>query len=101
MVNIGRKKRRNPGVQNAIERLDHIMDHVTRQHTKIGSLSNALRDSAERATLLEVNVKSVKSEIIDVDYGEAMMQFQQYMLAYQAMLSTVSQINQLSLVKYM
>lgn len=92
---------RNPGVQNAIERLDHIMDHVTRQHTKIGSLSNALRDSAERATLLEVNVKSVKSEIIDVDYGEAMMQFQQYMLAYQAMLSTVSQINQLSLVKYM
>lgn len=92
---------RNPGIQNSLERLDHIMDHFTRQHTKIGALSNALRDSKDRATLLEVNVKSVKSEIIDADYGETMMKFQQYVLSYQAMLSSISKINQLSLVNYM
>lgn len=92
---------RNPGIQNALERLDHIMDHFTRQHTKIGALSNALQDSHDRATLLKVNVNTVKSEIIDADYGETMMQFQQYALSYQAMLSTVSKINQLSLVNYM
>jgi len=92
---------RNTGIHNGIERIDHIMDHFTRNHTKIGSLSNALGDSQRRSELLEVNVKSVKSEIIDADYGETMMQFQQITLAYQAMLSSISKINSLSLVNYM
>jgi flagellar hook-associated protein 3 FlgL len=92
---------RNTGVHNGIERIDHIIDHFTRNHTKIGSLSNALGDSQHRAELLEVNVKSVKSEIIDADYGETMMEFQQLALAYQAMLSSVSKINSLSLVNFM
>ena len=89
------------GIQHSLDRLDKLNDHVVRMQTKAGSLSSALQDSHSRATLLEVNVKTVKSEIIDADYGETMMQFQQYSLAYQAMLSTVSKINQLSLVNYM
>ena len=92
---------RNSGINNGIERLDHILDHFTRSHTKIGSLSNALGDSQRRSELLEVNVRSVKSEIIDADYGETMMQFQQLTLAYQAMLSSISKINSLSLVNFM
>jgi flagellar hook-associated protein 3 FlgL len=92
---------RNPGIQNGIERLDHILDHFTKEHTKIGALSNALQDSKERAELLAVNVKTVKSEIIDIDYGETLMKFQQMQIAYQAMLSSVSKINGLSLVNYM
>lgn len=92
---------RNIGIQNSIERLDHIMDHFTRSHTKIGALSNALKDTGERAELLEVNVNSVKSEIIDADYGETMIEFQQLALGYQAMLSSVAKINSLSLLNYL
>lgn len=89
------------GIQNAIDRISKLSDHVTKEHTKIGSLSNALKDSQVRVELLEVNVKSVKSEIIDADYGETMMQFQQLALSYQAMMSSVSKINSLSLVNFM
>jgi len=91
---------RSIGIQNAIDRISKLSDHVTKEHTKIGSLSNALKDSQVRAELLEVNVKSVKSEIIDADYGETMMEFQQLTLAYQAMLSSISKINSLSLVNF-
>lgn len=89
------------GIQNSIERLDHIMDHFTRSHTKIGTLSNSLKDTKERSELLIVNVNSVKSEIIDTDFGEAMIQFQQLAMSYQAMLSSVSRINSLSLVNFL
>ncbi|NLC27891.1 MAG: flagellar hook-associated protein FlgL [Campylobacteraceae bacterium] len=92
---------RNIGIQNSIERLDHIMDHFTRSHTKIGALSNALKDTQERSELLIVNVNSVKSEIIDADYGETMIQFQQLALSYEAMLSSVAKINSLSLLNYL
>jgi flagellar hook-associated protein 3 FlgL len=44
---------------------------------------------------------SVKSEIIDADYGETMIEFQQLSLAYQAMLNSISQINSMSLLNYM
>lgn len=92
---------RNIGIHNSIERLDHIADHFTKEHTKIGALSTALNESKQRVELLKVNVMSVKSEIIDADYGETMIEFQQLSLAYQAMLNSISQINSMSLLNYM
>lgn len=92
---------RNIGMQNSIQRLDHIMDHVTKEHTKIGSYSNALSQANERSQLLSVNVQTVRSEVIDVDMGEAYMKFQQLSNSYQAMLSTVAKINSMSLLNYM
>ena len=92
---------RNIGIQNSIQRLDHILDHVTKRHTKIGSYSNALSQAKERSELLSVNVQTVRSEVIDVDIGEAYMKFNQLSNSYQAMLSTVAKINSMSLLNYM
>jgi len=92
---------RNIGMQNALSQLDHILDHVTKEHTKIGAYSNALRDASDRAEYLSLNVKTVRSEIIDVDIAEAYLQFNQISNSYQAMLSTIAKINSMSLLNYM
>lgn len=92
---------RNPGIQAAIKKIDHIADHFVKRHTKIGSLSNALKYSNERANLLSLNVKTIQSEIIDADYGESMLKMNQLSMSYQAMMQAISKINSLSLVNYM
>ncbi len=92
---------RNSGIQGAIERLDHIADHVSKIHTKVGAQSAALADTNTRASIMEVNVKTVKADIINADYGETYMNLMQKMMSYQAMLQSVAKINQLSLLNYM
>ncbi len=92
---------RNIGIQNSIQRIDHLMDHVTKEHTKIGSYSNALSRANERSELLSINVQTVRSEVIDVDMGEAYMKFNQLSTSYEASLSTVAKINSMSLLNYM
>lgn len=92
---------RTSGVQGAIERLDHIMDHVNKIHAIAGTNSRHITDTNERATTLHLNVTEVKSTVIDADYGELAMQFQSNLLAYQAMLQATSKINQISLLNYM
>ncbi len=95
------KDPRNVGMQNALSQLDHILDHVTKEHTKIGTFSNALSDANERAEYLSLNVKTVRSQVIDVDIAEAYLQFNQISNSYQAMLSTIAKINSMSLLNYM
>ena len=92
---------RTSGVQGAIERLDHIMDHVNKIHAIAGTNSRHITDTNERETTLYLNVAEVKSSVIDADYGELAMQFQNNLLAYQAMLQATSKINQISLLNYM
>ncbi|MGP1484605.1 MAG: flagellin N-terminal helical domain-containing protein [Campylobacter sp.] len=92
---------RNPGIQGALERIDHIADHISKIHTTMGAISNNLKETNERASIMEVNVKSVKSEIVDADYGKTYMQMMQKTMSYQAMLQSVAKINQLSLLNYM
>ncbi len=92
---------RNLGIQNSILKIDHISDHVIKLHTKIGSYSNALKSASERADFLSMNVKTVKSQVADVDIAEAYMNFTQLSNNYQAMLSTISKINSMSLLNYM
>jgi flagellar hook-associated protein 3 FlgL len=92
---------RNMGVQVAINKLDQIMEHVSNKHTKIGAIGNAIQFTIERNEILEVNTRKVRSEVLDTDLAATTLQFQQLQLTYQAMLSTVSKVNQLSLVKYL
>ncbi|MCI7582771.1 flagellin, partial [Campylobacter sp.] len=92
---------RTSGVQGAIKRLDHIMDHVNKIHAIAGTNSRHITDTNERATTLYLNVAEVKSTVIDADYGELAMRFQNNLLAYQAMLQASAKINQISLLNYM
>ncbi len=49
---------------------------------------------------LDLNVKKLKSQVEDVDVAEALMKFNQLNINFQAMLSSISKINSLSLVNY-
>lgn len=92
---------RTSGVQGGLTRIDHIMDHINKEHAIIGSRSNLITATNSRAELLTLNVSEVKSNVIDTDYGEVLLELQQRMLSYQAMLSSTAKISQLSLLNYM
>ncbi|MFP4486270.1 MAG: flagellin, partial [Campylobacterales bacterium] len=91
---------RSIGIQNSIAVFDHLMDHVNKIHAKNGSQGNALQHSFERNEIMIVQAKTLKSDIADTDMAEASMQLSQLQLNYQAMLSSIGKINQLSLVNY-
>jgi flagellar hook-associated protein 3 FlgL len=92
---------RNQGIENAISMLDKLQTHVSRLHAKVGAQSNTLTNSMERTSLLEVSTMSLRSSVIDTDLAEASLKLQQLTLNYQAMLSTVGKVSQLSLVNYL
>ncbi len=67
----------------------------------MGAYHNTIEGVNTRTSFLSVNVQSIKSNVIDVDYGEAMMNLMQTQLAYQASLKASTTISQLSLLNYM
>ena len=92
---------RNTGIEPGIELVDHLLDHVIKKHTEIGAISKSLQDTQDRTNMLIVHTETLKSDVIDTDMAQASMELQKLTLNYQAMLSTISKVNGLSLVNYM
>jgi len=92
---------RNGGIQNGIQALDDLSAHLFSQHSVAGVQSQTLQVTEDRTDLLIITTKTLRSETIDVDVAEASLELQQLTLNYQAMLSTVSRVTQLSLVNYL
>ena len=92
---------RNVGIENAIQKMDDLQNHVFRMHSKVGAQSNSLNTSLERTQILEVSTMSLRSAVIDTDLAESSLRLQQLTTNYQAMLSTVGQVSKLSLVNYL
>lgn len=92
---------RNTGMQGALERLDHLADHLRKQNTVIGAYENAIQQTNTRVTFLEVNVQSIKTNVTDADYEETLINLMQAQLAYQASMKASTMISQLSLLNYM
>lgn len=92
---------RNLGIQNAIQMMDDLSDHVNRLQTEAGSYSQVLQLSSERTDMLILSTKTLQSDVIDTDIAEATLRMQQLNLNYQAMLSSISKVSQLSLVNYL
>ena len=92
---------RNTGMQGALARLDHLADHLRKQNTIIGAYTNSIQQTNTRVTFLEVNVKTIKSNVIDADYEETLINLMQAQLAYQASMKASTMISQLSLLNYM
>lgn len=92
---------RNLGIQNAIALMDDIQNHMSHSHSTVGANSNTLTIALERTSLLELSTQSLRSSVIDTDLAESTLQLTQLTLNYQAMLSTVSKVSQLSLVNYL
>jgi flagellar hook-associated protein 3 FlgL len=92
---------RNVGIENAISMIDDLQDHINKTHSKVGAQSNSLAKSIERTEILRLNSISLRSSVIDTDLAEASLTLAQLNVNYQAMLSTVGKISQLSLVNYL
>jgi len=92
---------RNVGIENAIAMIDDLQDHIGRSHSLVGAQSNALQSSLQRAEILEISTMTLRSDTIDTDLAEASLTLTQLQLNYQAMLSTVGKVSQLSLVNYL
>ncbi|MDD3603442.1 MAG: flagellar biosynthesis protein FlgL [Sulfurovum sp.] len=91
---------RNIGIQNAIQMIDDLSDHVSRMQTEAGSYSQVLQASSDRTSMLIISTKTLQSDVIDTDIAEATLRMQQLSLNYQAMLSSISKVSKLSLVNY-
>ncbi len=92
---------KNIGVANSLAKIDNLFNHVSNKLSKIGSLSKNLQSISDRSTTLELNTKEFKSKISDVDIAEVALNFQQISLNYQAMMSTISKVNSLTLLNYL
>ncbi|WP_456480786.1 flagellar hook-associated protein FlgL [Nautilia sp.] len=92
---------RNFGIQGAIEAIDHIMDHVRREHAKIGAVSHEFEMTIERTEMLTLNVQQLQSDNIDTDLGEATMRLNSLQTSYQALLASIAKINNLTLLNYL
>ena len=92
---------RNIGIENSIQMLDDLQMHIGKSQSSVGAQSNALINSLERSQLLELSTMSLRSDTIDTDLAEASLTLTQLQLNYEAMLSTVGKVSQLSLVNYL
>lgn len=92
---------RNIGIQNAIEMITKLEEHIQVSHTTVGTNSNILSNSLQRTELLELTTKTLRSSVIDADLAETSLQLTQLSLNYEAMLSTVGKVSKLSLVNYL
>jgi flagellar hook-associated protein 3 FlgL len=92
---------RNAGIQNGIQIIDDLNEHVNRMQTKAGAQSQTLESATSRTDMLLLNSKILRSEVLDTDIADATLKLQQLQLNYQAMYSSVSRISKLSLVNYM
>jgi len=92
---------RGIGIQNGIAMMNDLMNHIARSHTMVGANSNTLNTALERTSILEISTMSLRSSVIDTDLAEASLRLSQLTLNYEAMLSTVSRVSELSLVNYL
>jgi len=95
------KNPRNFGIQGAIEAIDHLTDHVRRNHAKIGAVSNEFNLTIERTEMLTLNVQQLQSDNIDTDLGEATMKLNSLQTSYQALLASIAKVNNLTLLNYL
>ena len=92
---------RNVGIQNAIEMITNLEDHINDVHTTVGANSKILETSLERTETLELSTMTLRSSVIDTDLAEASLTLNKLNLNYEAMLSTVGKVSKLSLVNYL
>ena len=92
---------RNVGMQNSLLKLEKFMNNFNTQQSRIGAISNSLSTIRDKTEVMELNVVELKSKTIDADLTQSILEFNQLTLNYQALLSTVSKVNSLSLINYL
>lgn len=92
---------RNIGIQNSITLFDHLSDHIEKNIALNGSYGRIFENSIRRNEVLKVQIESIKSDTIGTDIADTYNKFSQLTNNYNAVLSSTSKINQMSLVDFL
>ena len=100
-ANADSDKPRNFGIQGALEAIEHVMDRVRREDATTGAVSQEFDLTIQRVDMLKNHITVLQSDNIDTDIGEASMKLNSLKLSYQALLASISKINNLTLLNYL
>jgi flagellar hook-associated protein 3 FlgL len=94
------KSLKNITIEGSLSKMDSLLSHISNAQSKIGAISQNMDKESQKADALKLNVTELKSNISDIDIAETIIKYQQLTLNYQAMMSTISKVNSLSLLNY-
>ena len=89
------------GIQNCIELIDHLSDHIEKVISKNGAHTRTFQNSVARNEIIKTQVSGIKGDTIGADLAETYNKFTNLSNNYQAVLSSTNRINNLSLVNYL
>ncbi|RDU71032.1 flagellar hook-associated protein FlgL [Helicobacter aurati] len=89
------------GLQNSIELIDHLSDHIEKIIAKNGAHTRTFQNAITRNEVIKTQVSGIKGETIGADLAETYNKFTNLSNNYQAVLSSTNRINGLSLVNYL
>ena len=91
---------KNISIKDSLSKIDILQNHIGDKLTKVGAIEKNLDSENSKAQALELSTTELKSKIDDIDIAKTIIEYQQLSVNYQAMLSTVSKVNSLSLLNY-
>jgi len=89
------------GIQNAIDALQAAHDQVVTHHTDIGARMNRVELALNNFSRTEVDIKTLLSDIEDLDITKAITELTTRQNAYQASLAAGSRIMQTGLIDFL
>lgn len=89
------------GIQNCIELIDHLSDHIEKVISKNGAHTRTFQNAVARNEIIKTQVSGIKGDTIGADLAETYNKFTNLSNNYQAVLSSTNRINNLSLVNYL
>lgn len=92
---------RKIGIQNGLSAFEHLSDHIEKMVALNGAHGKTFENIIRRNEILKVQVDSIKGEVIGTDLAETYNKFSNLTTNYNAVLSSTSKINQMSLVNYL
>ena len=87
-------------MNRGLQELDTLSQRVAVSQAKVGSAMNVVDNQLAVIDETRLQLKTVLSEIEDLDYNEAITEMQKRMLSLQASQASFAQISRLNLFEY-
>lgn len=81
--------------------LDECIDNISSAHGEIGAKIKRLDNTSQRYSAMQVNLASVLSRAVDLDFAEGVSELTAQETIYKAALAAAARINQTSLLDYL
>ena len=89
------------GISLAVERLEPDIAQLTKARAEAGVRSRRITDSISREEDLRIQDMSLRSQVQDLDFTEAIIRFATLQMQLEAGLRTAAQLQQLSLIDFL